>query len=72
MDSTYSQTSEAFSGERVRVAVRTRPLMAHETQRKDKMVVKFDENKENTLICENSAGESKQFTFNAVMDPSTR
>ncbi len=55
-------------GERVRVALRVRPMMAHETRRSDESVVTVSDVNHCLL---NLKSGTKSYRFNAVLDDRT-
>ena len=60
--------SQIIGGERVKVAMRIRPLMPHETARNDHSIVQVVVDSHIHL---NLKGGSKQFRFNAVLNENT-
>ena len=75
-DTSYSAPNDSArtagtTGERVKVAVRCRPMQPHETQRNDDAVVQCVD--ATTLVLKQAGGQQpKQFTFNAVLNEGTR
>jgi len=61
-------TTGSIGGERVRVALRLRPMMPHELARDDASVVSVPDN---THLQMNLKAGPKQFRFNAVLPDST-
>jgi hypothetical protein len=61
-------TTGAIGGERVRVAMRLRPMMPHELARNDNSVVSVPDS---THVHLNIKTGAKQFRFNAVLPDTT-
>ena len=61
-------TTGSIGGERVKVAMRLRPMMEHELKRNDESVVKVADNTHVHLALKTGA---KQFRFNAVLPDTT-
>ncbi len=59
----------SVGGERVKVALRVRPMMQHEQSRGDESIVSVADNQHALL---NLKTGSKGFRFNAVLDESTK
>lgn len=59
----------SVGGERVKVALRVRPMMPHEQSRGDESIVSVADNQHALL---NLKTGGKSFRFNAVLDESTK
>jgi len=68
MANSFYEDSNGIGGERVRVAMRLRPMLAHETSRSDNSIVSVPDS---THVHLNLKTGLKQFRFNAVLPQTT-
>ena len=68
-DTNYTY-DESDRGERVKVAVRCRPMLQHEQQRNDGSCIECIDNQ--NVILKMPGNNHKQYTFNAVMGEDVR
>jgi kinesin family member 12 len=70
MNSFYGDSMMSnVGGERVKVALRVRPMMIHENSRGDESIVNVSDNQHAMLSLKTGA---KSFRFNAVLDETTK